>query len=115
LPRSTSTRRPGRPRVGAGIGPLAGKILDERKKSSFKDWDDLVERVKGIGEANAAKLSAGGLTVGGAAYRGGAPAGKKDDKPATAATKDDKAAASAPSAAAAATATKVDEKAATKK
>jgi len=62
-----------------GIGPaIAGKILDERKKGSFKDWGDLVERVTGIGEANAAKLSAGGVTVGGAAYKGGAPAGTKD-------------------------------------
>ena len=68
-----------------GIGPaIAGKILDERKKGAFKNWDDMVERVKGVGEGNAAKFSAAGLTVGGAAY-GGAPAAapaKKDDKPA---------------------------------
>ena len=31
-----------------GIGPsIATKILDERKKGSFKDWQDMVERVKG--------------------------------------------------------------------
>ncbi len=61
-----------------GIGPaIAGKILDERKKSSFKDWGDMVERVKGVGEGNAAKFSAEGLTVNGAAFAG-APA-----KPAT--------------------------------
>ena len=42
-----------------GIGPaIAGKILDERKKSSFKDWNDMVERVKGVGEGNAAKPAA---------------------------------------------------------
>ena len=68
-----------------GIGPaIAGKILDERKKGAFKNWDDMVERVKGVGEGNAAKFSAAGLTVGGAAYSGApaaAPA-KKDDKPA---------------------------------
>ena len=66
-----------------GIGPaIAGKILDERKKSSFKDWNDMVERVKGVGEGNAAKFSAEGLTVNGAAFAG-APA-----KPAAAAAKE---------------------------
>ena len=57
-----------------GIGPaIASKILDERKKSAFKDWPDFIERVKGVGEGNAAKLSTGGLTVNGAAFAG-APA-----------------------------------------
>ena len=89
-----------------GIGPsIAGKILDARKTGPFKDWGDLVERVKGIGEGNAAKFSAEGLTVNGAAFKGAAaaPAAKKDDKPmpaaAAAAKKDDKpmpAAAAAP-------------------
>ena len=82
-----------------GIGPsIAGKILDARKTGPFKDWGDLVERVKGIGEGNAAKFSAEGLTVNGAAFKGAAaaPAAKKDDKPAAAAAtpapakKDDK-------------------------
>ena len=71
-----------------GIGPsIAGKILDARKTGPFKDWGDLVERVKGIGEGNAAKFSAEGLTVNGAAFKGAAaaPAAKKDDKPAAAA------------------------------
>jgi len=71
-----------------GLGPaIAGKILDERKKGAFKDWTDLVDRVKGVGEGNAAKFSAAGLTVGGAAFKGvvAAPA-KKDDKPAAKAT-----------------------------
>ena len=68
-----------------GIGPgISGKILDERKKGSFKDWSDFIERVKGVGEGNAAKFSAEGLTVGGASFKGVAatPAAKKDDKPA---------------------------------
>ena len=57
-----------------GIGPaIAGKILDERKKAAFKDWEDMVVRVKGVGEGNAAKFSAEGLTVNGAAFAG-APA-----------------------------------------
>ena len=61
-----------------GIGPaIAGKILDERKKSAFKDWPDLIERVKGIGETNAGKFSTNGLTVGGASYSGAAPAAAK--------------------------------------
>ena len=39
-----------------GIGPaISAKILDEKKKGgNFKDWDDLVKRVSGIGETNAA-------------------------------------------------------------
>ncbi|MDD5332137.1 MAG: helix-hairpin-helix domain-containing protein [Rhodoferax sp.] len=53
-----------------GIGPsLSGKILDERKKSAFKDWNDLIARVKGLGRKNAARLSAQGLTVNGADYK----------------------------------------------
>lgn len=71
-----------------GIGPgISGKILEERKKGNFKDWNDFIERVKGVGEGNAAKFSAGGLTVGGAAYKAAAaPAAKAADaKPAAAA------------------------------
>ncbi len=42
-----------------GIGPvISTKILDERKKGGpFKDWNDVITRVKGIGEGNAAKFS----------------------------------------------------------
>ena len=62
-----------------GIGPsMSQRILDERTKGEFKDWSDLVVRVKGIGDANAAKFSAAGLTVAGGAYA--APV--KADKPA---------------------------------
>jgi competence protein ComEA len=61
-----------------GIGPaIATKIIDERKNGSFKDWPDLVNRVKGIGDTSANKLSTGGLTVNGATYSGApAPAAK---------------------------------------
>ncbi|OYU99100.1 MAG: hypothetical protein CFE45_14085 [Burkholderiales bacterium PBB5] len=114
-----------------GIGPaIAGKIVDERKKGNFKDWNDFVERVKGVGEGSAAKLSAEGLTVNGQAFKGAAPAPTKATmktepdvaaaKPAKAekaekavkAKADDKAAA-APAAPAAekASATKADKKA----
>ncbi|HSI53731.1 MAG TPA: helix-hairpin-helix domain-containing protein [Ramlibacter sp.] len=65
-----------------GIGPsISSKILDERKKGNFKDWQDFIERVKGVGESNAAKFSAEGMTVNGAAFKGAA-ATKKDEKPA---------------------------------
>ncbi|MEO7954536.1 MAG: helix-hairpin-helix domain-containing protein [Polaromonas sp.] len=69
-----------------GIGPgISGKIVDERKKGEFKDWNDFIERVKGIGDKNAARFSAEGMTVGGASFKGAAPAAKKDVKPAAAA------------------------------
>ncbi|MBX3657683.1 MAG: helix-hairpin-helix domain-containing protein [Ramlibacter sp.] len=63
-----------------GIGPaISAKIVDERKKGNFKDWSDFISRVKGVGEGNAAKFSADGLTVNGAAFKGAAaaPADKK--------------------------------------
>lgn len=70
-----------------GIGPgISTKILDERKKGSFKDWQDFIDRVKGVGEGNAAKFSAEGLTVNGSSFKGAAPA-KKDEK---SAAKEDK-------------------------
>jgi competence protein ComEA len=52
-----------------GIGPaMSERILDERKKGEFKDWTDVIVRVKGVGEGNAARFSAAGLTVGGNGY-----------------------------------------------
>lgn len=61
-----------------GIGPgLSGKIVKARETGGFKNWGDLVERVGGIGPGNAAKLSQGGLTVGGASYDGSAAATAK--------------------------------------
>ena len=98
-----------------GIGPaISGKIIDERKKGNFKDWSDFVTRVKGVGDGNAAKFSAEGLTVNGAAFAGAAPAAKKDDKPAAKADAKPAAAtpaATPPPAAAPAPAVKVDAKA----
>jgi competence protein ComEA len=70
-----------------GIGPaIAAKILDERKKSDFKDWPDMVARVKGIGQANAAKFSTEGLTVNGQTFKAGVPAAKTDKSAKTAAS-----------------------------
>lgn len=53
-----------------GIGPsTSAKMMDERKASPFKDWGDLIQRVPGIGDKRAAKLSAQGLTVNGDAFK----------------------------------------------
>lgn len=53
-----------------GIGPpLTRKILEERGKAPFKDWQDLMARVAGIKKAKAAALSKEGLTVNGAGFQ----------------------------------------------
>ena len=59
-----------------GVGPsLSKRIIDERKKGGdFKDWPDLMSRVKGVKEKAAAKLSAEGLTVNGQGFSGAAAA-----------------------------------------
>ena len=62
-----------------GIGPaLSGKILDQRKKGNFTDWNDFISRVKGMGQKNAARFSNQGLTVDGATFKSApaAPAAK---------------------------------------
>ena len=49
--------------------PLADAILVARDKhGAFKDWPDLMARVRGIRDAKAGKLSEAGLTVGVAPY-----------------------------------------------
>ena len=71
-----------------GIGPgTSSRIIKERKKGEFKDWADFISRVKGIGDKNAAKYSASGLTVNGAAYTpsAAAPAKASPAKPGSAA------------------------------
>ena len=69
-----------------GIGPsLSGKILDERKKATFKDWPDFISRVKGMGDKKASKLSREGLTVNGASLKGDAMPAKPMATPAGAA------------------------------
>ncbi len=69
-----------------GVGPaMSGRILEERRKGDFKDWSDLIVRVKGIGDGNAQRFSAAGLTVGGSAYA----AMPKDAAPTATKTKDD--------------------------
>ena len=66
-----------------GIGPAMSKrILDARKTGEFKDWPDFMQRIKGVKEKKAEKLSAEGLTVNGQAFGGqaSAPASAKADK-----------------------------------
>ncbi len=47
-----------------GLGPAStARILKAREQGLFKDWADLMQRVKGIKAATAAKLSKAGLTV----------------------------------------------------
>jgi competence protein ComEA len=70
-----------------GIGPVTSRlIMSERKKGGFKDWQDFINRVKGIGDSRAAKLSAEGLTLNGATYKTAA-ATRKAAKPAAGAKK----------------------------
>jgi competence protein ComEA len=72
-----------------GIGPVTSKlIMSERKKGEFKNWEDFIKRVKGVGEGRAEKLSSEGLTVNGTAFKGAA-ATKKDEKAAAKAEKKD--------------------------
>ena len=57
-----------------GIGPgLSGKIIEERKHGAFKDWDDFIQRVRGVGETSAGKFSAEGMRVNGRTFKAPAP------------------------------------------
>jgi len=51
---------------------VAVTLQKKRQKGVFKDWTDLVWRVKGVGQGNAARFSAAGLTVGGVTFTGAA-------------------------------------------
>jgi competence protein ComEA len=65
-----------------GVGPgLSGKIVEARKSAPFKDWNDMVERVGGIGPGNAARFSQAGMTVAGAGYEAGAAQAANVAKP----------------------------------
>lgn len=53
-----------------GVGPaLSGRILAERQKGPFKNWDDMIGRVRGVGPGSAQRLSKAGLTVGVAEFK----------------------------------------------
>lgn len=52
-----------------GIGPqLAARLLAERERAPFRDWLELLHRVRGLGPALARRLSQAGLRVNGMAY-----------------------------------------------
>lgn len=52
-----------------GMGPtLSAKVLNAREQGSFKNWDDLMQRVSGIRQSKAQQFSAQGLTVNGQAF-----------------------------------------------
>lgn len=64
-----------------GVGPsMSKRILEARKEGEFKDWPDFMQRVKGVKEKNAAKLSAQGLTVNGKSFGDAAPVAAKEAK-----------------------------------
>ncbi len=59
-----------------GIGvTMADRILIERDRRPFADWDDLERRVKGVRGARAQRLRAQGVTVNGHREPGG---GRRD-------------------------------------
>ncbi|WP_334189979.1 ComEA family DNA-binding protein [Noviherbaspirillum sp.] len=74
-----------------GVGPKMSKaILDERQKGGeFKNWNDLEQRVKGIGGKSSLKLSDAGLTVNGQSKAASADS-KEKAKPKTNAVKETK-------------------------
>jgi competence protein ComEA len=52
-----------------GVGPqLSERILAEREQGRFLGWGDFIARMKGVGPASAARLSAAGLRIGGQSY-----------------------------------------------
>ena len=52
-----------------GVGPaLSQRILDARKQGAFKDWNDFMARVSGVGKKTASRFSADGLTVQGQTF-----------------------------------------------
>lgn len=49
-----------------GVGPaLSARILEARSQAPFKDWADLMARVKGMGPSKTRALAREGLTVNG--------------------------------------------------
>jgi competence protein ComEA len=52
-----------------GIGPpFTRRLMDERERHAFQDWQDLMNRVAGMGPKVARSLSKQGLTVQGLSY-----------------------------------------------
>ncbi|MCX7660609.1 MULTISPECIES: helix-hairpin-helix domain-containing protein [Caldimonas] len=71
-----------------GIGPkLAERIVTERRRSPFRDWDDFIDRMPGVGERKARQWSAQGLTVNGVSLAQHQALGRRLDPPARAAAR----------------------------
>ena len=52
-----------------GLGPtMTREVMAERQKATFRDWPDVLQRVKGIGPKKAASLSEQGVRVQGLGY-----------------------------------------------
>jgi competence protein ComEA len=52
-----------------GLGPATTRqIMNERQKAPFRDWPDVMQRVKGIGPQKATGLSEQGIRVQGQGY-----------------------------------------------
>ena len=52
-----------------GVGPsMSKRIIDARAQGEFKDWGDLMGRVKGVKARTATKPSGQGLTVNGKSF-----------------------------------------------
>lgn len=65
-----------------GIGPVtATRIVEARKQGNFKNWNDLIERVKGIAPTSASKFSEAGLTINGQPFKETTPASTQKSPP----------------------------------
>ncbi len=61
-----------------GVGPtMTREIMRERQKTPFRDWADVMQRVKGIGPKKAASLSEQGVRVQGQGYGQAPPKASK--------------------------------------
>lgn len=61
---NTATRAELEQLNGVGVA-MAERVLNERAKAPFRDWDDLARRVKGMRGARSERLQAQGVTVNG--------------------------------------------------
>lgn len=65
-----------------GIGSaIAERIVIERNNQPYRDWADLIQRVRGVGEKQAQRLSESGLTVDGASFNSSAASTAAATKP----------------------------------
>jgi competence protein ComEA len=61
---NTATRAELEQLNGIGVA-MAERVLNERAKAPFRDWDDLQRRVKGMAGARSERLQGQGVTVNG--------------------------------------------------